>query len=144
MEEKSLKQRYLDIVDEYIKIFESKQELDLEYWIGQKEGHGVAAFGDYFFNLEDIIYDIDHNIEKGKILDWQTYTVDFHVKHPKAHSVNYDSYCMGFRYELIKRKSIIQKIKDHFEHKRNLKEIKRKFKKEIGDFIANNNKKSTF
>lgn len=56
----------------YIDLFEIKHDIEFDYWCGNNHG-GVAAFGDYFFNYENIKYDIDNDIKNDLILDWHDY-----------------------------------------------------------------------
>lgn len=70
-----LKNEFDLLANEYVKIFCEKQDMYFDFWVGDEIG-GVASVGDYFFNLDDIRYDIDSKIKKGEILDWQDYVIE--------------------------------------------------------------------
>ena len=76
-----------------IKEFCHKQNLQFEFENSDIEA-GVVCLSDYFFNIEDIYYDMKHNKHKGKILQWYDYALMHNTK------INYNSYCMGMREEL--------------------------------------------
>jgi len=89
MEKPTQLRKCLDqIIGLYVAEFEEKHETQLEYWIAD-DTTGVAAFGDNFFNLADIVYDIDHGCPAGKIFSWQNYQIDSGSK------VNFKSYLGG-------------------------------------------------
>lgn len=93
---KSLKEKYKRIVHAYIKEFEKKQDVQLEYWVGDKVG-GICTFGDVlFFSFDDIRHDIDTNQPKGQILDWLYQSIE-----RISNRINYASWCMGLRYSDI-------------------------------------------
>ena len=97
----SLKKDYTAIVNRYLAVFVAKQEIDFDYWIADDIG-GVASFIEqYTFNFDDIRYDIDNNLKKGMILQWQDNYVDNH-KDGDYDWINYKSYCMGLRLPLNK------------------------------------------
>ena len=101
-----LKEKYHKIIAEYIDEFCRKQKIEFDGWVGQEVG-GVASFVDqYFFNLSDITYDIDHKCKKGLILKWQ----DDCVENSEMPSINYHSYHKGLRFEHIKRNPYEQMI----------------------------------
>jgi len=80
------------IIGLYVAEFEEKHETELEYWVAD-DTTGIAAFGDNFFNLSDIVYDIDNNCPAGdgNIFSWQNYQIDSGSK------VNFKSYLGGIR-----------------------------------------------
>lgn len=93
---KNLKAKYERIVDAYIKEFEKKQEVELEYWVGDEVG-GICSFGDVlFFSFDDIRLDIDTNQPKGQIIDWLYDTMEHN-----GDRMNYKSWSMGLRYSDI-------------------------------------------
>lgn len=73
---KTLIDKYESVVNEYLKEFEKKQDLEgyFEYWTADEVG-SVACYGDYFFNFDDIRIDIDYNIPAGYLLDYSDYCV---------------------------------------------------------------------
>lgn len=75
---------------ELIKEFETKQGLEFEYFVGG-ECLGVASFGCvFFFNVQDIFYDMNTKQEAGKIIDWLYHCLD----NPKK-MINYRTYCFA-------------------------------------------------
>lgn len=82
----------------YIRLFEEKHELDLQYIVND-DIMGLLDFGDvYFFNTTDVVYDIDHDLPKGLILQWAEDSVD-DGKNPTRQTINLLSYAMGLRFE---------------------------------------------
>ena len=76
-----------------IKEFCHKQDLQFEF-DNYDIVKGIVCLSDYFFNIEDIYYDMKHNKPKGNILQWY----DYRLMHNT--NINYRSYCMGMREEL--------------------------------------------
>lgn len=60
---------YESACNEYVQKFCNKQELTNEGWVGNHVGE-KAMCSDFYFNLTDIVFDIDSNQPKGKIIDW--------------------------------------------------------------------------
>lgn len=79
-----------------IKEFCHKQDLQFEF-DNYDVGGGIICLSDYFFNIEDIYYDMKHNKPKDKILQWYDYVLT------RESNINYRSYCMGLREELKKK-----------------------------------------
>jgi len=97
----TLKQRYESVATAYLNKFIKKQDIDFDGWVGDDIG-GIASFCcQYFFNLDDIRYDIDNNCKKGLILRWQEDGVEHHMK-GNFDTINYHSYFKGLRYENLK------------------------------------------
>jgi hypothetical protein len=61
---------------------------------------GVAKFGDYYFSIEDIIYDLENNVKRYLIRQWQDDLLEYNKNRDEKEYkyVNFKSYCMGFRY----------------------------------------------
>lgn len=86
----------------YIRLFEEKHELDLQYMIND-DIMGVLDFGDmYVFNMTDVVYDIDHDLPKGLILQWAEDSVD-DSKNPTRQTINLHSYAQGLRFEDLQK-----------------------------------------
>lgn len=85
---KELEAKYNAAVRKYIEEFEKKQDVYFEFWVADRVGE-VACFGDYFFNFDDIRFDIDSEIPKGEIVSWFDLSLDGDFK------VNYRTYCMN-------------------------------------------------
>ena len=97
MEGDTLKERYNSICDEWLKLFSEKQELEFVYWIGDTVGE-IAVFGDFYFNMSDIIYDINNNSPKGEIIDWY-----YDNLNDEGRYINYYSYSKGLRIAELKK-----------------------------------------
>lgn len=83
----TLKEKYEELVNQYLKKFNEKQGYEFDDWVGNDIG-GIACFIEqYFFHFDDIRYDIDNNIESGIIFKWQ----DYCVEHGNPH-MNYKTY----------------------------------------------------
>jgi len=95
---KKVKKEYEKSCNEYVKIFCKKNEIDFDYWIGNEIG-GCASFCEqYYFNLSDIIYDVNNHCKKGLILEWQ----DDSTENSERGNINYSSYSKGLRYKDLK------------------------------------------
>lgn len=95
MKQKSLKQRFEEVANDYLLEFITKQDLDCDGWVGDDIG-GICSFiQQYFFNLDDIRQDIDKKAPKGLILSWQ----DDNLEAGRENSINYHSYIMGLRHK---------------------------------------------
>lgn len=88
---KKLEKRYEEVCHDYMKLFSEKQDFDFDWWAGDEIG-GVAICGDLFFNFSDIVWDINSNQPKWKILEWY----DHCLENPKK-ATNYYSYTKGLR-----------------------------------------------
>jgi len=102
MKQQSPKEREAVELFEYaarnlIKEFCNKQELQFEF-DNYDVGIGIICLSDYFFNIEDIYFDMKHDKPKGKILQWYDYVLMHNTK------INYNSYCMGMREEYLNKK----------------------------------------
>lgn len=95
---KALKIIYEQACNDYIKYFCRKQNIEFDGWVADEIG-GIAGFcGQYFFNISEIVYDMNTNQEKGLILQWQ----DDLVENGKGKEINYYSYSKGLRLSDIK------------------------------------------
>jgi len=83
---KNLKERYETCVNEYIKRFCKKQEIDFEFWVD--DIGGIAHFGDVlYFGFLEIKYDIDSKQPKYLIIDWLYESIEKPKK--KTNYINY-------------------------------------------------------
>ena len=83
-----LKTKYEKIVEQYLNAFVEKQELDVEncYWVADRVGELLSVNEQYYFNFNDIRFDVDNNVKAGVILDWQNESIENNFK------VNYENY----------------------------------------------------
>lgn len=91
-----LKERYRNICNEYLHRFCIKQGYHYEAddaWVAGNAG-GCATIGDYVFGFDEIRYDIDNDIPKGKIIEWYDYTLETSELDLPLR-INYPSYCKG-------------------------------------------------
>ena len=103
-----LKKQYNFVCNEYIQKFINKQQIDFDGWISDDVG-GIASFCcQYFFNLSDIIFDINTKQPKGLILEWQSDDVDYNLlrEHKEQIHINYKSYAMGLRFDQLKNETV--------------------------------------
>lgn len=91
MKTKHLKTAYELICAEYIRKFTKKQKLSFDGWVGNQIG-GIAEFiNQYFFNMDDIVYDINNKMPKDLIMEWQDHCLENDI------NINYYSYSKGLR-----------------------------------------------
>ena len=91
MKTKELRYCYELVCREYVRKFSKKQEIEFDGWVGDHIG-GIAEFiNQYFFNMDDIVYDINNELPKNLILEWQDHCLENSV------NFNYMSYSKGLR-----------------------------------------------
>lgn len=93
-----LKTEYADIVGDYCQLFCQKHGFDYcpDEWVGGDVGGVLQVNDDYFFNFDDMRYDIDNDVEKGVFMEWYEYSVEVEFVEG-TRNVNYRSWCMGYR-----------------------------------------------
>lgn len=91
-----LKKQYEFVCNEYVYKFCNKQEMDFEGWVGDTIA-GIALCNDFYFNFQDIVWDVNTKQPKGSIVDWYYQNLDTPEK-----SINYYSYTKGLRVSEIK------------------------------------------
>ena len=100
--ERQLREELEEILKSYIRKFEEKHEIDMQYAVDD-DITGVLDFGDiYFFNVTDVIYDIDHDLPKGLILQWAKDSVD-DSKNPTRQTINLQSFAKGLLFEDLQK-----------------------------------------
>lgn len=87
-----LREEFDAAIKNYIEIFEKKQGVEFCFAVSD-DLLDVLCFGDYFFTINDIVFDVDNELEDGLIFSWQ----DDCVQH-KQH-INLMSYAKGLRHE---------------------------------------------
>jgi hypothetical protein len=83
-----LLKNYIEAVDAYVKEFEKKYEVEIDFWVGDEVG-GVAIFGDEAYNFSDIKYMIDNDLKYEYLYDWYCFLIEF----SKKCYINLHSYC---------------------------------------------------
>ena len=88
-----LKTKYNKIVEQYLIAFVEKQEIDIEnfYWVADRIGEILSVNEQYYFNFDDIRFDVDKNVKAGLIFKWQDKSIDNYFKKRK-YKVNYKNY----------------------------------------------------
>lgn len=91
----SIKDRWADICNEYLKKFcqKHKYNIDPYPWVGDNPGT-VAMIGDLLVGMDDMRYDIDNNIPEDFFEKWYWKDLDVYEL-TKCHYMNYSSFCMG-------------------------------------------------
>ena len=91
-----LKERYRNICNEYLQKFCIKQGFDYEpddTWVAGNAGD-CANVGEFYFGFDEIRYDIDNDIPKGKIIEWYDYCLEISMLDLPLR-INYPSFCKG-------------------------------------------------
>ena len=86
-----LKQQYELVCNAYVTKFCDKQEIEFEGWVADIPG-GCACCNGFFFNFQDIVWDINSRQPKGAIVSWYYENLEIPEK-----SINYYSYTKGLR-----------------------------------------------
>lgn len=84
------KDKFNEIANLYIRLFEEKHEIDFDYWIGDEIG-GVADFNSYCLNYDDVRRDIDEEVDKTVFFAWYDYNFN------TDQYVNYKSWLMNYK-----------------------------------------------
>lgn len=73
---KELDVQYKIIINEYLRRFVLRHGYKFAGWVGGDIG-GIAEFiNQYFFDIADIIYDLNNKLPKNTIFEWQDYVVE--------------------------------------------------------------------
>ncbi len=70
-----LKEQLYSVISQYIDIFCDKQEVELDSFVND-DMLGIALVSDFYLNISDIVFDIDNEVEKGKIFKWYYASID--------------------------------------------------------------------
>ncbi len=95
------------VVEKYINKFVKKHGYEFSNWVSDEVGSIACFIDQYFFNFNDIRYDIDNNIKKVLIFRWQ----DDGVEDGGKNNINFKSYIKGLRYEDLKKLNNITVLK---------------------------------
>ena len=96
-----IREKLDDILKEYIRLFEEKHEVFFDYAVGD-DLTGLLCFGEYLFTARDVIYDIDNDLPKNLIFQWQDDSFDS-ITNPYHKKINLQSYAMGLRFEHLNK-----------------------------------------
>ena len=80
-----LKTKYEKIVEQYLIAFVEKQDLDIDncYWVADRVGEILSVNEQYYFDFNDIRFDVDNDVKAELILKWQD---------EEKYTVNYENY----------------------------------------------------
>mgnify|MGYP003608561726 FL=1 len=70
-----MKKQLEKVLKQYIKEFENKQDLTFEFAVDDNLMEVISFGSVYFFNMSDIIYDVDNAIKENIIIEWLEYTL---------------------------------------------------------------------
>lgn len=70
-----MKKQLEKVLKQYIKEFENKQDLTFEFAVDDNLMEVISFGSVYFFNMTDIIYDVDNAIKENIIIEWLEYTL---------------------------------------------------------------------
>jgi len=87
----TLNLQYERICTGYIEEFIKKQKINFDYNMAQESGNVVKYFEHYYFNIRDIVYDLNNKCAKGLIYRWESYNKK------KGCQWSYEQYCKGLR-----------------------------------------------
>lgn len=129
MEIEELKKKYNEICNEYLYKFCLKNgfEYDPFMWIADNVGT-IIMIADMFVNMEDIRYDVDNNIPKGKFNDWYWKSVELHEF--GVSWMNYESYCKGAPDKYTPE--VMEKLRNSFYK---IEDAKKEFEEMINNYI---------
>lgn len=98
MDKRSLQQRWQELCNEYLKQFckRHEYEYDEDAWIGiDKDNVGaIADIADMFISMDDIRYDVDHEVPIDSFEEWYWKRLDLHELGVERW-MNYPNYCQG-------------------------------------------------
>lgn len=92
-----LKTKLEKVIKEYIKLFETKQGCEFEFAVGD-DYLCELFFGDYSFNIREIIHDLESKAPVGLIYQWRDDCLDAYYDEKIDYTINYYSYTKGLRY----------------------------------------------
>ena len=97
MERKGLKERLVEVVNDYMEAWCDKHDYQYEedMWVGDDYG-GICAVGDLFVSFDDVRYDVDNDLPEETFEDWYWYSLEIEELGCEK-NVNLRSYSMGCR-----------------------------------------------
>jgi hypothetical protein len=132
---KPLREKFQKIANKYIKQFVKKHGFEFDYFIG--DNFEIASFIEqYTFSLDDIRYDIDNECKPGLIFQWQDDCVEFHFEGEDNPDINFRSYSMGMRFEILQEKRIKEKAKESAESIKAKLSQKEEYEKGVKEIFA--------
>lgn len=95
---KALRKQLDTALKNYIYKFEKAHGVKLDSYADDLMG--ILCFGDHYFNIADIIYDVDNKLPVRLIFEWQNAGIEAHFK-GNDKVINLRSYASGLRYDAI-------------------------------------------
>jgi hypothetical protein len=89
--------QYENICNKIVKEFCKKQDMEFDFWVGDRTQATACISNEFFFNIADMVLDLKHNEPKGNIIDW--YSENGRQKYLNKPTINYYSYINGLRVE---------------------------------------------
>ena len=84
----------------YVRKFEKAHGVEFD-WATNDDLMGMLCFGDHYFNISDIIYDVDEKCAVGLIFEWQQACIDANFR-GTTRTISFRSYAAGLRFESLK------------------------------------------
>lgn len=85
---KAIITNYQNACEAIVEAFCEKQEMSFEHWV---DIGNIVLCSDFFLNLSDIIYDIETDQPKGRIIEWYDISLEAYGK--KEGYINYSTWC---------------------------------------------------
>lgn len=134
---KTLKEIWNEVCGQYLRKFCEIMEMDYEdgYWPGGDIGSVVVFSNGEAFNIQDIRYVVDNNIDRNEVDAWYNYTLDILAlqeeydelyHHDKLRSISLESWCKG-----APKPYSEEKIKSLQESAESIRKAKERFIKSI-------------
>jgi len=77
---KERQKRLNGILKEYLFEFEQKQHVHVEHFVPKDIINGTILIADCYFDIKDIVFDIDNNLPEDLIFDWYWHCVNKEYK----------------------------------------------------------------
>ena len=91
---KGLKDAFDKARNDYARAFCKKQGIPLQFDFEGGYDHWINSFvlnvGDYYFGLDDIMFDIDNNVEARRFIEWYDITLEQGLEREETYS--YEQY----------------------------------------------------
>jgi len=86
-----------EAIMKYVSIFEKKQNLRFDYWLGNQFGE-IGEFNSYCINFSDIRIDLEYDIPKHEIIEWYNDSLELAMKDEQF--INYYHWLLRKGYKL--------------------------------------------
>lgn len=110
MRKEELRNRLDKALMAYIRAFEIKHDGEFDICDGD-DLMGILIFGDYAFNISDIVFDIENNLPENLIFDWFNDMID-NKKNPSSAKMNLANYAKGLRFEDLQSNTDVDETKN--------------------------------